>query len=69
LLIPGEPPGQEREKKNEKWFHPNLVPEILCRYLADFLHRAMGGKGVAKIVFGCVEGRISNEQFIITHVL
>jgi len=36
----------------------------------DFLHQAMGGKCVLKIVFGGFEGKISNEQFIIiTHIL
>ena len=28
----------------------------------------MSGKGVLKIVFSGVEGKISNEQFVVTHI-
>jgi hypothetical protein len=28
----------------------------------------VSGKGILKIVFGGIEGKISNKQFIITHV-
>src|ERR1043166_6309478 len=33
-----------------------------------FQYSAVSGKGILEIVFGCVEGKISDEQFIITHV-
>jgi hypothetical protein len=33
-----------------------------------FEYSAVSGKGILEIVFGCVEGKISDEQFIITHV-
>ena len=41
---------------------------VAIRRQTGLQHCAMGGEHVLKSVFGCVEGKISNEQFIITHV-
>ena len=38
------------------------------RHQIGFEHGPMGRKRVLKIILGGVEGKISNEQFIITHI-
>lgn len=38
------------------------------RHQIGFEHGSMGGKRVLKIILGGIEGKISNKQFIITHI-
>jgi len=46
------------------------TPSFAVHHQVGLEDSAVGGKHVLKIVFGCVEGKISNEQFVnITHVI
>src|SRR5204862_7510159 len=55
--------GAHRDKTESARTAANAV-----HHQVGFDHGAVGGKSVLKTVFSDVEGKISNKQFIITHV-